>query len=43
MNFASDVFFASIQDVIATFLNFLFLVPLTLFNETIIRIFTGGA
>lgn len=43
MNFALDVFFASFQEVITTFFSSIFLVPLTIFSETIIRLFTGGA
>ncbi len=43
MNFALDVLFSSMTEVITAFFSSIFLVPLTIFSETIIRLFTGGA
>ncbi len=43
MNFLLDIIFASMQEVISTFFSSIFLVPLTIFSETITRLFTGGA
>jgi hypothetical protein len=42
MNFFLDIIFSSMQEVISTLLSSFFLVPLTIFSETVIQAFTGG-
>lgn len=43
MNFALDILYSSMTEVITAFFSSIFLVPLTIFTETVIRVFTGGA
>jgi hypothetical protein len=43
MNFVLDVLFLSMTEVITAFVSSIFLVPLTIFTDTVVQIFTGAA
>lgn len=43
MNFVLDVLFSSMTEVIIAFFSSIFLVPLTIFTDTVVQLFTGGA
>jgi hypothetical protein len=43
MNFTLDVLYTTLQSVLSALFSSVFLTPLTILTETIIRIFTGGA
>ena len=43
MNFALDVLYSSLQEFFSTLLGSVFLVPLNIVSEIIIRFFTGAS
>lgn len=43
MNFLLDAIFASMQEVLTSLFSSIFLVPLTIFSESITRLFTGAS
>lgn len=43
MNFVLDILFSSMTDVITAFFSSIFQVPLTIFAETVVALFTGAA